>query len=225
MSFYFRNIPNLQYISRDDNTISEYSETKNLFKRGNVREDIFGNLSYFTKYQIIGDERPDNIAYNVYGDETLDWVVLLSNNILNLYNEWPLSQESFDSYLLEKYGSYERIYNLHHYETIEVRDSNGKLILKPGLKVDENFFNEFEYYDPGLDQIISSATRDMKIAVTNYEYEERIQDEKRSIFILKENYLPLIVDDIEEKMKYKKGSDQYVSPTLKRVDNIRLYEK
>jgi hypothetical protein len=220
MSFYFRNIPNLEYINLDDSTISEYSETKNLFKRGQIREDIFGNLAFFNKYQIIGDERPDNVAYKFYGDETLDWVVLLSNNILNLHDEWPLTQESFDSYLLEKYGSYERLYGTHHYETNEVRDSNNKLILKSGLIVDNTFF--IEYYDPGLEQTIVNSK---KTLFTNYAYEEKIQNDKRSIFLLKSNYIPLIIDDVKTKMKYKKGSDQYISPTLKRVDNIRLYEK
>lgn len=221
MSFYFRNIPNLEYINLDDNTISEYSETKNLFKRGQIREDIFGNLAFFNKYQIVGDERPDNVAYKFYGDETLDWVVLLSNNILNVYDEWPLTQESFDSYLLEKYGSYERMYGIHHYETNEVRDSNNKLILKPGLVVNSNF--SIEYFDPTLNQIIFN--RNVITLITNYVYEERIQNDKRSIFLLKSNYIPLIKDDVKTRMKYKKGSDQYISPTLKRVDNIRLYEK
>ena len=221
MSFYFRNIPNLEYINLDDSTISEYSETKNLFKRGQIREDIFGNLAFFNKYQIIGDERPDNIAYKFYGDETLDWVVLLSNNILNVYDEWPLTQESFDSYLLEKYGSYERLYGTHHYETNEVRDSNNKLILKPGLVVNSNFY--IEYFDPVLNQIVFN--RNVKTLITNYVYEDRIQDSKRSIFLLKSDYIPLIKDDVKTRMKYKKGSDQYISPTLKRVDNIRLYEK
>jgi hypothetical protein len=123
MSLYFRNIPNLEYISRDDRSISEYTKTKNLFTRGKIREDIFGDLTYFTRYEIIGDERPDNIALKVYNDETLDWVVMLSNNILNLYDEWPLTQESFDSYLIEKYGSYNMLNATHHYETKEIRDS------------------------------------------------------------------------------------------------------
>jgi hypothetical protein len=220
MALYFRNIPNLEYINRDENTISEYSKTKNLFKRGKIRDDIFGNLSYFNKYIIVGDERPDNIAFKVYNDETLDWVVMLSNNILNLYDEWPLTQESFDSYLIEKYGSYEALNNTHHYETKEIKDSSGKIILKSGLVVDQNFY--LEYYDSNTKQLLFN--RDVKHRITYYEYEENIENEKRNIFLLKDNYLPLILEDVESKLKYKKGSDQYISPTLKRVDNIRLYD-
>jgi len=220
MALYFRNIPNLEYISRDENAISEYSETKNLFKRGKIRDDIFGNISYFNKYIIVGDERPDNIAFKVYNDETLDWVVMLSNNILNLYDEWPLTQESFDSYLIEKYGSYEALNNIHHYETKEIKDSSGKIILKSGLVVNQNF--TLEYYDSNTKRLLYNI--DVKHRITNYEYEQNIENEKRNIFLLKDNYLPLILDDVESKLKYKKGSDQYISPTLKRVDNIRLYD-
>ncbi len=220
MGLYFRNIPNLEYINRDENTISEYSKTKNLFKRGKIRDDIFGNLSYFNRYIIVGDERPDNVAFKVYNDETLDWVVMLSNNILNLYDEWPLTQESFDSYLLEKYGSYQALNNTHHYETKEIKDSSGKIILKSGLVVNQNFY--LEYYDSNTKQLLFN--RDVKQRITNYEYEENIENKKRNIFLLKDNYLPLILEDVESKLKYKKGSDQYISPTLKRVDNIRLYD-
>lgn len=221
MSLYFRNIPNLEYISRDDRSISEYTKTKNLFTRGKIREDIFGDLTYFTRYEIVGDERPDNIALKVYNDETLDWVVMLSNNILNLYDEWPLTQESFDSYLIEKYGSYNMLNATHHYETKEIRDSLGKLILKSGLIVPKNFI--LEYYDPGKLQISNVSGFNVYNEISNYEYEERIENKKRNIFLLKENYLSLILDDVETKLKYKKGSTQYIGPTLKRVDNIRLY--
>ena len=68
MASYFRGIPDFDYVSRlPDAKISDYIPVKNLFKRGKLREDIFGSLQYFTKYKIIGDERPDNVAYKIYG--------------------------------------------------------------------------------------------------------------------------------------------------------------
>ena len=79
MPSYFRQVPDFEYVNttNDGRNISDYSRVKNLFKRGKLRDDIFGDLSFFTKYQIIGDERPDNVAYKVYDDETLDWLVLI----------------------------------------------------------------------------------------------------------------------------------------------------
>jgi hypothetical protein len=137
MSFYFRTIPNFEYVNpSSDASISDYIQIKNLFKKGKLREDIFGSLVYFTKYNVIGNERPDQIAEKFYGDETLDWVILFSNNILDVRSEWPLDNQSFDNALLEKYGSYEILHGgIHHYETIEVKNSAGITIIPAGLKM------------------------------------------------------------------------------------------
>jgi hypothetical protein len=219
---YFRQVPNFDYVSRtaDNKAISDYIPVKNLFKKGKLRSDIFGDLNYFTKYQIIGDERPDNVAYKFYDDETLDWVVLLSNNILNIQTEWPLPQTSFDAVMLEKYGSYTNLNATHHYETVEVKNVAGVIIVPQGLQVPQNF--SVTYYDASLGQEVtkSGITRE----VTNLQYEEKIEDEKRNIFILKPLYLNIIFNDLDDIMPYKKGSTQYVNATLKRGDNIRLFE-
>lgn len=243
MTSYFRQVPNFDYVSRnsENQNISEYVEVKNLFKRGKLREDIFGNLSIFTKYKVIGDERPDNVAFKQYGDETLDWIVLLSNNILNIQTEWPLTNEGFDRVMLEKYGSYETLNATHHFETIEVKNSLGVTIIPAGLQVPEKIIDYrqilpdgdenptysievpyfIEFYDPGLEQLAYAT--DITVEVTNYEYEMRIQEEKRNIFLLKPQYLNVVFNDMDEIMPYKKGGSQYVSSTLKRGDNIRLY--
>ena len=106
MSNYFKKIPDFEYVSLlPDARISDYITVKNLFKRGKLRDDIFQDLTFFTKYKVIGDDRPDNIAYKLYNDPSLDWVILLSNNIINIQTEWPMQQSELDRYLLEKYGS------------------------------------------------------------------------------------------------------------------------
>ena len=141
MPAYFRNVPDFEYVSRtaDTKQISEYQKVKNLFKRGKLKNDIFNDLTYFTKYQIVGDDRPDNVAFKVYDDETLDWVILLSNNITNIQTEWPLNHQSFYNFLIDKYGSEEEIYGIHHYETQEVRNSDEAIIVPKGLKVPQNY--------------------------------------------------------------------------------------
>jgi hypothetical protein len=148
MSLYFRNVPNFDYVSRlsDKRNLDDYIQVKNLFKRAKIRDDIFGNLQYFTKYNIVGDERPDQVAEKFYDDPTLDWVILLANNILNVYDEWPKPQSAFDKHLLEKYGSYENLYGgIHHYETTEVRSLSNTIIINGGLKVNEGFYKAPEY--------------------------------------------------------------------------------
>ena len=326
---YFRQVPNFEYVNRTkgNKDISNYINVKNLFKRGKIRSDIFGNLSYFTKYKIIGDERPDNIAFKEYEDSSLDWVVLLSNNILNVQSEWPLPQTSLDEVLLDKYGNYDKLYSgIHHYETIEIKNSKGGVILPGGLetpnkwKTNGNFIQAtntkvnqisgtdakvatvtmyngiknlkvgsevlinnvsssvyngrfpvtsvlkvgdvvikftyvlpsipdvkqpeiggteevtftvegtvgvgnayyYEYYDDNTYHTIPAAN--MTKAVTNYEYEMNKEDEKRNIFLLKPDYLNVVFNDLDDFMPYKKGASQYVSDTLKKGENIRLYQ-
>ena len=221
MSAYFRNVPDFEYVSRNADTkqISEYQKVKNLFKRGKLKNDIFNDLTYFTKYKIVGDDRPDNVAYAVYNDETLDWVVLLSNNITNIQTEWPLDHQSFYNFLINKYGSEESINGIHHYETTQVRDTNRTIIVPKGLKVPQNY--SIEFYDANLESYTTASN--ITTAITNYAYENKIQDDKRNIYVLKKEYLNVILNDMEESMLYKEGSTQYLSETLVRGENIRLY--
>ena len=222
MSNYFSRIPDFEYVSLlPDAKISDYIQVKNLFKKGFIREDIFQDTTFFTKYTINGDDRPDNVAFKVYGDSTFDWIVLQSNNIINIQTEWPLSQNDFDRYALDKYGDYNTLFNgVHHYETLEVKNSNGVVILESGKQVPQDF--SITYFDIKLKQYITASNA--TVAVTNYEYENIIQENKRNIFLLKNNYIPVVLNDMENIMPYRKGSTQYVSETLKRADNIRLYD-
>ena len=220
MSSYFSELPDFEYVSRlPDAKISEYVKVKNLFKRGFLREDIFQDLAFFTKYQIIGDDRPDNVAFTNYNDSTLDWLVLMANNILNVADEWPIAQSSFDEIMLDRYGSYDTLFNgIHHYETTEVKDSRNRIIVPSGLKVDSNY--SITFFDDNADQL---KTLTPVIPVTNYQYEEKINNDKRNIYLLKPEYIQVVRDDIEVLMTYREGSTQYMSETLKRADNIRLF--
>jgi len=326
---YFRQVPDFEYVNRTkgNTNISSYITVKNLFKRGKIRPDIFGDLNFFTKYKIIGDDRPDNIAFKEYGDSNLDWVILLANNILNIQDEWPLPQNSLDEILLEKYGTYDKLYSdVHHYETVEIKNSKGGIILPGGLEtpnkwrtngnyiqaintkinqisgteskiatvtmyngiknldvgsevyitnISSNVYNGrfpitsvlkvgevvirftyvlpsipenkqpeilgseevtftvegtvgtgnayyYEYYDNNSYHTIPVAK--MTQAVTNYEYEIAKEDDKRNIFILKPEYLNVIFNDMDKIMPYKKGAAQYVNNTLKKGENINLYQ-
>ena len=221
---YFSQLPDFEYVNRteDGKRISDYTQVKNLFKRGKLREDIFQETTFFEQYQIQGDDRPDNVAQKVYGDAALDWVVLLSNNIINLYEEWPLPQSSFDAYVLEKYDNdYNKLYNgVHHYESNEVTNSQGVVIFPKGIRV--GAAQSVSYFDEVDNQQVTVNPVSKKI--TNYDYETKLNDDKRNIFLLKGMYLNIVYDDIDKMMRYKKGSTQYVSKSLKRAENIRLFD-
>ena len=325
---YFRQVPDLDYVNRTpgNKDISNYIAVKNLFKRGKIRPDIFGNVNFFNKYKIIGDDRPDNIAAEIYNDPNLDWVVLLSNNILNVQSEWPLPQSSLDEVLLEKYETYDKLHSTHHYETIEIKDSKGGIILPGGLETPNTWRTNGNYIQAintkinqisgndskvatvtmyngikdllvGSEILITNVANDiyngrfpvssitslnnvvvvftyllpeipevrnpvmggteavtftvegnvgtgnayyyeyydginfntvpvanMTKAVTNYEYEMKKEDDKRNIYLLKPEYLNILFNDMDAIMPYKKGATQYVSSTLKKGENIRLYQ-
>ncbi len=219
---YFKFIPDFDYVSRlpKAQSISDYLRVKNLFKRTKISQTVFDDLTYFTKYQIIADERPDNIAYKVYGDSNLDWMVMLSNNITNLQNEWPLEEQSFYRFLINKYGSEAGIESVHHYESQKVIDSKEKVIVPKGLEVPSNYSVTFLDSGTKTEQIRTNITD----AITNRQFEERVQDEKRNIFLIKPRFIGLIIEEMERVMEYPKGSTQYVSPRVVRGENVRLYD-
>ena len=222
MASYFKQVPNFEYVSRiaGSKNISDYIAVKNLFKKGKIRDDIFQELAFFEKYKISGNDRPDNVAFEVYRDSKLDWVILLSNNIINVQSEWPLLQDDFDRYLIEKYGDYNTLYNgIHHYETSEVKNSQGVTVVPSGLEVSSPY--TISYYDYLTS--LQVDTGNIAVPVTNYDYEIKLEDAKRNIFLLKKEYLGIITNDMPEIMEYREGATQYVSSTLKRGDNIRLY--
>ena len=222
MASYFKQVPDFEYVSRiaGSKNISDYIAVKNLFKKGKIRDDIFQELAFFEKYKIVGNDRPDNVAFEVYRDSNLDWVILLANNILNIQSEWPLLQDDFDRHLVNKYGDYNTLYNgIHHYETSEVKNSQEVTVVPSGLEVSSPY--TISYYDYLTS--LQVDTGNIAVPVTNYDYEIKLEDAKRNIFLLKKEYLGIITNDMSEIMEYKEGATQYVSSTLKRGDNIRLY--
>ena len=160
---YFSYLPDFEYVSRlSGSNISDYVRVKNLFKRTKVNDTIFGDLTNFTKYKIIGNERPDQVAFKIYGDSNLDWLVMLTNNILTYQDEWPLQDNAFYNYLLAKYGTEEKLIEVHHYETQEVKSSFGVTIVPKGLEVPSNY--SVTFYDDG-----AMKTESLVDTITNYE--------------------------------------------------------
>tara|TARA_B100000131_G_scaffold244344_1_gene237051 strand:- start:297 stop:956 length:660 start_codon:yes stop_codon:yes gene_type:complete len=218
MSNYFKQLPNFDYISRINERRSnrDYLEVKNLFRRPLIREDIFTDFMSFTKYKIEGDERPDQVAYKIYGDEDLDWVILLANNIINVRDEWPMSQGDFNNYLSEKYGDTGGADLIKHYETIQIKDSKGKIFVPKGKIVDSTF--KATFLDSGTNQLVEVSPIQ---GITYRTYEERLQDDKRNINILESRFLSYVIDEVETLLDYEPSSE-YINPKLKRGSNPNL---
>ena len=212
---YFRQLPDLDYPSlRNDRTsVYDYQVVKNIFKRAVLRDDVYDSVTAFTKYSVQGDERPDQVAYKFYNDSSLDWVILTTNNIVHLRDEWPMGNQDFLTYLNEKYTT-EELSNIHHYETEILRDSKGKLIQKGGITVPEG--HSVSFLDNGVLKTESKIT-----SFTFLEHENNLNDKKRDINILRTEYLSLFLDDFADIMEYK-PSKQFVSENLKKTENPRI---
>ena len=185
---YFSNLTDFLYVNRtiDGRSEGDYSVVKNFFKRAKLRDDIFQDLAFFTKYIVIGDDRPDTVATKIYDDPTLDWVVLLSNNIVSIQSEWPLGQAAFNTYVNEKYGDETTLYSgIHHYESREVKTTDNSIIIPEGQRV--GVAQSVSYYDDALCQHVRAT--DIALPVTNFTHEEKLNNDKRNIFVLKSAYL------------------------------------
>ena len=212
---YFRELPNLLYPSflPDKTSSLDFVEVKNIFRRAKLRDDLQNNFTVFERYEIPMGFRPDVVAEELYGSDQLDWVVLTVAGILNVRNEWPLSDRDIYDYSLDKYG--ESLNSVKFFETTEVKDTNGRMMLPKGKVVDSNF----TIPKPGE----PTATLSPVVGISNYEYETRLNDEKRNINILRVEYLTQFLDDMREIMTYT-DSSQYINRKLKKGDNLRIVE-
>ena len=212
---YFRQLPDLDYPSLANNRTSvyDYQTVKNIFKRAVIRDDIFNEITAFTKYSVIGDERPDQVAYKFYGDSGLDWVVLTTNNIIHLRDEWPMGNQDFLTYLNEKYTDQE-LSNIHHYETEVLRNSRGQLMQPEGLKVPAG--HSITFIDNGVLRTESKIKQ-----ITFLEHETNLNDAKRDINILRSEYLTKFLENFKNIMTYEESS-QYINDDLKKTENPRL---
>jgi len=210
---YFRELPNLLYPSflPNKNSSLDFIEIKNLFRRAKLRDDLQNNFTVFEKYEIPMGLRPDTVAEELYGSDELDWVVLTVAGILNVRNEWPLSDRDLYDYSLDKYG--ESLNSTRFFETKETKDSNGRLILPKGKVVDSNF----TIPKPGE----PNATINPVVGISNYEYETRINNEKRNIFVLREEYLQQFLNDMRELMTYDESSE-FIDERTAQTENTNI---
>jgi len=196
---YFRELPNLLYPSflPEKSSSLDYVQVKNLFRRVKLRDDLQSIFTVFQKYEIPEGARPDTVAEELFGSSNFDWVVLTVAGILNVRNEWPLSNHNLYNYCLDKYG--DSLNSVRFFETEEVKDSNDKLILPKGKIVD----SDFTIPNPTN----PSATLNPVVGISNFIYETRLNEEKRNINILREEFLQDFLDDMRNLMTYDESSE------------------
>ena len=207
---YFNLLPNFKYLSplKEGGKRDQYIEVKNLFKRIRLKSEVFQFALSFNDYIIDDGERPDTIAEGLYASAKYDWVVLLSANIINVEDQWPVPEGKLWDLADEKYGG--DLNAVHHYETTEVKNSDGKLILPGKLVVD----SDFTIQDPDN----YTQTINPTVAVSNWLVETRKNNEKRAIKVVKREYLNTLVNETKNILQYQ-NSSQYKRNTGKVAAN------
>ena len=210
---YFRELPNLLYPSFLSEKVSslDFIEVKNIFRRVKMRDDLFNNFTLFDKYEIPEGARPETVAEELFGSPNFDWIILTVAGIINVRNEWPLSNRDLYNYVDNKYG--DSINSNRFFETIEVKNSDEQLILPKGKIVDSNF----TIPKPGEPTAILNPV----VGITNYEYETRLNEEKRNIFVLREEYLQEFIEDMKDIMTYAESSE-YLNERTIQTENTNI---
>lgn len=176
MAFYFDNFPTINYDLKKN---GKPTVLTNLFKRYKIVDAFKKQNAVYYNYNVQDGERPDVIAAKYYEDASLDWVILLTNNIIDPQWDWPLDRRSFENYIIKKYGSLSSAYSTtHHYEQILRQQQvlfDNTIIPEKTIQIDLTTYN-------------SLSEADRKI-VTSYAYEEELNESKREIKILSEDYI------------------------------------
>ena len=207
---YFSLLPDIEY---DEKPISypfsesDFVTAKNFFRRYKISDEIFSYAVFFKKYAIEDGERVDALALKAYGNAFYDWVILLTNNMVNAQYDWPMTNYQI-SKILE--SEYDDPYNeISYYETVKTGQ------YAAGLRVDEEFYNkQHKINENGTISIVNGSSICAPVTVAEDFYREN--EKKREIYLLKPNYFQSFVDDFRKKNLYKKDAN-YISQRLKKT--------
>jgi hypothetical protein len=172
---YFRNFEKGLYDIKGDGNKKLVTD---LMTRVKVRQKVLNEVSLYDDYDIPNGERPETTSFKHFGSADFHWVILLTNDITDAYYGWPLSDQDFETYITNKYTNPDAI---HHYE---ITQSSGKTT---GSGPDD-YSHKIEV----------NSTETGAQSVSNREYEQRLQDEKRSIKLLNPAYLSTFVEEFEK---------------------------
>ena len=174
---YFSRFPLMAYdVAGDGN----YKLLPNILRRVKLRAGIRSGSFLFDSYDVTNGERPEDIAFKLYGDPELHWVILMTNNITDRFYQWPLTQPQLQAHLEDKYGAGSED-DVHHYE---IPQSSGPTSSR-----------DFSH------MVECNADEDNVSIISNREYEERKQDEYRQIKLLDPQFLETFVEEFESLIK------------------------
>jgi Base plate wedge protein 53 len=207
---FFSIVPNISY---DEKPIkypfseSDLITAKNFFRRYKLNDEVFSYVVYFTKYTIVDGERPDALANRLYNNPFYDWVILLTNNMVNAQYDWPMSNYTLQKVVEKEFD--DPYATIHHYETYAYGP------YPAGLHVDQTFYNGTHKINLN-GQVVTKNGNELCRPVTIIEHYTAENEKKREIYLLKPRYLESFVNDFRKQNLYKK-SGNYISQQLKKT--------
>ena len=192
---YFEYLPDVQVrtSSYRTNNVDPYKLAKNIFRRIKIRENLDDIILGFNQYTIKNNQRPDQVSLEIYGTMEYDWVVLLTNNIINLYDEWPMSEDELERYIDSEYE--EDADSVHLWVTQKITDTRGRTLLRDGRIVSENF----SYTRPDGTAI---PKEDLVRPISVYDFEAEKNDFKRNIYLLRKEYINGFIEEFSNLVDY-----------------------
>jgi hypothetical protein len=142
---YFNFLPSIKYDVKPISypfSESDYVVAKNFFRRYKISDTAFNQTVYFNKYALQDGQRLDQIAETLYGNPNYDWVVVLTNNMVNTTFDLPMSESELRKHIERLYDN--PYYDYHHYEIIsddEQIEKFGKVLMPGGTWVDQTFYD------------------------------------------------------------------------------------
>ena len=170
---YFSEFPTIPYDAEGN---GKFKDVKNLLRRVGVRAKVKSNTMLYDTYDVKNGETPESIAFKLYDDAELHWVIMLINDITDRFHDWPLSEAQFLQFINDKYDDVNAI---HHYE---ISQQSGDTKKKINIGTDNTDY--------------PAAT-----AITNYEHEQEVQDNKRKIRLLDPSYIGQFVEEYKSLIK------------------------
>ena len=182
----FERSPNVIYNYTDQILDPKVYTAKNLWRRNDIRDDYLSSVVLFDTIFIKAGDTPESISFNYYERVDYGWTIMIANDITNYHEQWPRTSTSLREYVFDKYENPDAVMM---YETTEVVDALQRKIVEAGKRVPSNF--QITYYDGTAS---AGDTVNPVSAVTYYQYEERLNNEKEKIQLIKPTYIKEFVD-------------------------------
>ena len=220
---FFSKLPNLQYTPRRVQykfTNQDFVLAKNIFKYIAIDNSAYAT-DLFTELQLNQGVRPDQVSEAVYNDPNYDWIILLTNKIIDTKNDWPLNNDEFEKLVTKKYPN---AFSIKHWETKEVKNDIGEIVQPGGMIVyyDPNDADSYKLryiksYNPFVEEIENGST--LLSSKSYYEYEQELNNKRRFIQVLKPAYLNAFVKLFQASVDYKFSKDLTFDANVKKSLN------